>query len=218
MAYFRELPDLEYQSPFSDRNSSLDYVRAKNIFRRVKIRDDLQKVFTIFNKYTISDGARPDTVAEALYGKSEFDWVVLISAGIINVRDEWPLSNYDLYNYSYEKYGDNLNDTKFYETIEVRDPDGRLVLPAGKVVDANFTIPDPANKVQNLQQSKVVVAINNYEYEVRKNEAKRNIYVLKPEYLPSFLTDIRKIMTYTESSQFIDSKLIKASNTRIKSP
>jgi len=218
MAYFRELPDLEYQSPLPGRNSSLDYVRAKNLFKRVKIRDDLQKIFTIFNKYTIFDGARPDTVAEALYENAEFDWVVLISAGILNVRDEWPLSNYDLYNYSYEKYGDDLNSTRFYETIEVRDIDGRLILPAGKVVDANFTIPDPINKSQNLQQSKVIVAINNYEYEVRKNEAKRNIYVLKPEYLPSLLTDIRKIMVYTESSQYVDSKLIKTSNTRVKSP
>ena len=175
MSYFRELPDFEYQSPLSDRNSSLDYVRVKNIFRRVKIRDDLKNTFTIFNKYIIQEGARPDTVAEELYGKPDFDWVVLISAGIVNVRDEWPLSNYDLYNYAFEKYGDNLNDTKFYETIEVRDSSGRLILPAGKIVDANFTIPDPSTPIQNLQQSKVVSAVTYYDYEVRRNEDKKQI-------------------------------------------
>ena len=48
--------------------------------------------FTIFDKYEIPMGARPDTVAEDLYGSARFDWVVLTVAGIINVRNEWPLS------------------------------------------------------------------------------------------------------------------------------
>ena len=82
MGYFRELPNLQYQSPFSNRVSSDSYVLAKNIFRRMKMRDDLQNVFTVFNKYIIKDGARPDTIAEELYGKSTLDWVIIISAGI----------------------------------------------------------------------------------------------------------------------------------------
>ena len=73
---------------------------VKNLFRRNKLRDDLQNVFTLFNKYEIVDGARPDTVAEEFYGSAELDWVVLMTAGIINVRDEWPLSNYQLYQYA----------------------------------------------------------------------------------------------------------------------
>ena len=108
MSYFRELPDLEYQSPFADSNSSQNYVRAKNLFRRIKLRDDLKNVFTLFNKYQIPEGARPDTVAEEVYGKADYDWVVLLTAGIINVRDEWPLSNKDLYAYAEEVYGNDL--------------------------------------------------------------------------------------------------------------
>ena len=63
MGYFRELPNLKYPSFLSDKNSSLDYLEVKNLFRRVKLRDDLQSVFTMFNKYSIPEGARPDTVA-----------------------------------------------------------------------------------------------------------------------------------------------------------
>ena len=91
MGYFRELPNLRYPSFLSDKMSSLDYVEVKNIFRRAKLRDDLQNNFTVFDKYEIPMGARPDTVAEDLYGNAEFDWVVLTVAGIINVRNEWPL-------------------------------------------------------------------------------------------------------------------------------
>ena len=63
MGYFRELPNVEYQSFLSDSLSTQDYLVVKNLFRRNKLRDDLQNVFTIFNKYEIMEGARPDTVA-----------------------------------------------------------------------------------------------------------------------------------------------------------
>lgn len=211
MSYFRELPDLQYQSPVSDRNSSLDYVTAKNLFRRVKLRDDLQNVFTLFNKYQIPEGARPDTVAEALYGRADYDWVVLLSANITNVRDQWPLSDKDLYLYSENKYGTILNDVRFYETTEVRDSKNRLILPAGKVVDANFTIPNPSNPLTTLNP---VAGVSNYEYEVRQNEKKRGIYVLKRIYLQQYVNDFKDIMYYQKSSQYVNNRLVRTENTR----
>ena len=211
MSYFRELPDLQYQSPVSDRNSSLDYVTAKNLFRRVKLRDDLQNVFTLFNKYQIPEGARPDTVAESLYGRADYDWVVLLSANITNVRDQWPLSDKDLYLYAEEKYGIILNDVRFYETTEVKDSKNRLILPAGKVVDANFTIPNPSNPLTTLNP---VAGVSNYEYEVRQNEKKRGIYVLKRIYLQQYVNDFKDIMYYQKSSQYVSNRLVRTENTR----
>ena len=215
MSYFRELPNLEYQSFLSSRKGSDEYLLVKNIFRRVKLRDDLQNVFTIFNKYQIQEGARPDTVAEELYGSSQYDWVVLIGAGIINVRNEWPLSDRDIYRYSEELYGNDLNDVHHYETTEVKDSNGRLILPAGKIVDSTFTIPDPNISIQTLNP---VVGISNYEYEVRKNNKKRDIYVLKPAYLQQVINDTRKAMTYDKSSQYVNDKLIRTENTRVTMP
>jgi hypothetical protein len=215
MSYFRELPNLEYQSFLSSRKGSDDYLLVKNIFRRVKLRDDLQNVFTIFNKYQIQEGARPDTVAEELYGSSQYDWVVLIGANIINVRNEWPLSNGDIYRYSEQLYGNDLNAVHHYETTEVKDSNGRLILPAGKIVDSTFTIPNPNIPIQTVNP---VVGISNYEYEVRKNNKKRDIYVLKPSYLQQVINDTRKAMTYDISSQYVNDKLIRTENTRVTMP
>ena len=211
MSYFRELPDLYYQSPLPNRVGSKEYVRVKNLFRRIKLRDDLQNVFTLFNKYEIQQGERPDTVAESLYGSADLDWVIMLTAGIINVRDQWPLSDAELYKYSENKYGDELNSTRFYETTEVKDSSGRLILPKGKVVDSGFTIPNPANNTTTLNP---VTGISNYEYEVRKNDDKRLIYILKEEYLQLYLNDMRRIMQYEKSSQYINRKLIVTENTR----
>ena len=215
MSYFRELPDIEYQSPFEDSNSSQNYVRAKNLFRRVKLRDDLKNVFTLFNKYQIPEGARPDTVAEEIYGRADYDWIVILTAGIVNVRDEWPLSNRDLYRYAENIYGTQLNVVHHYETTEVKDSNGRLILPAGKVVDSIFTIPKPDDYRATLNP---VVGISNYEYETLKNEEKRSIYLLRPDYLQQYLNDMRTIMYYEKSSQYVNKKLIRTENTRVTMP
>ncbi len=218
MGFFRELPNIEYLSVLSDRDSSLDYIKVKNLFRRVKVRDDLKKYFTIFDRVTVKDGARPDQIADIVYGNAELDWVVLITAGIINVNNEWPLSSYELYNYSLEKYGALLNATKHYETIEIRDQKNRLILPKGKIVDSDFSIPNPNNPLTDLTGNAIRIGVSYYEYETRLNENKRELDLLKPRYLDQFLKDMRKIMKYSRSSQYVSTRLIKTSNTRIKSP
>ena len=215
MGYFRELPELDYQSFLSDSDSSSNYLRVKNLFRRCKLRDDLQSVFTLFNKYEIVEGARPDTVAEELYGDAELDWVVLMTAGIINVRNEWPLSDRQIYNYSLEIYGTQLNDVHHYETREVKDANGRLILPKGKVVDSTFRIPNPDFYIETISP---INGISNYEYEVRKNDAKRSIFLLKESYLQQFLNDMREEMIYSRSSEYVNENLVRTENTRITSP
>ena len=181
MGYFRELPDLDYQSFLSSRTSNDEYLRVKNLFRRNKLRDDLANTFTLFNKYEIVEGARPDTVAEEMYGSAELDWVVLLTAGITNVRDQWPLSNRDLYNYTVKKYGlENINNPHHYETNEIRDSANRLIMSAGKIVDSDFKISyydkgimytnDSTQLGENNQLiSNAIQTISNFDYEVFKN-------------------------------------------------
>ena len=212
MGFFRELPNLLYPSFLPEKTSSLDFIEVKNIFRRVKLRDDLFNNFTIFEKYQIPEGSRPDTVAEEIFGSANFDWVILTVAGIINVRNEWPLSNRDLYNYANNKYGESLNSTRFFETKEVKDSNGRLILPKGKVVDSNFTIPKPGVPTATLNP---VVGVSNYEYETRLNDDKRNINILREENLQDFLDDMRNIMTFQESSEYLDDVTIQTENSNI---
>ena len=215
MSYFRELPDLNYQSPLSTKTSSRSYLRVKNLFRRVKLRDDLNNVFTIFYKYQIPEGARPDTIAEEIYGSSDLDWVVLLTAGIINLRNEWPLDNRHLYRFVESKYGlENVNNIHHYETKEVKDSKGRTILPAGKKVDSTFSMVDPdnANKV-NITPNPVI-GVTNWEYETLINEDKRSIYLLRREYLQMYLNDMREIMHYDKSSQFVNRRLVETENTR----
>ena len=229
MTYFRELPNLEYQSFLSDSHSSDQYLIVKNLFRRVKLRDDLQNVFTVFDKYQIPDGSRPELVAQELYGSTQYDWVVIVSAGITRLRDQWPLSDRQVYDYAESIYGNDLNAIHHYETTEVRDSEDRLILPAGQVVDADFKVSyyDDGTLYTNdatilgsnvIRIPDPIVGVSNYEYEVGKNNDKRGIYVLKPRYLQQVINDTRKAMIYDRSSQYVNDTLIKTENTKSTIP
>ena len=108
MAYFRELPNVAYQSPLINKTSSREYVIIKNIFRNTKILDHISDKAVLFNRYQIHDGDRPDTIAEEIYGDPGLDWIIVLSAGITNIRNQWTLNKQDLYEYALGKYGDSL--------------------------------------------------------------------------------------------------------------
>ena len=213
MSYFRELPDFEYQSPFANSTGASDYVTAKNVFRRMKLRDDLKNIFILFNKRVIEEGERPDTVAEKEYGKSDLDWVVLLSAGIINVRNEWPLSSKDLYNFVVEKYGDDKDFVHHYETKEIRDSQNRLIIPKGSRVDSDFSVTYFDNGTMVTKSE--ITGVTYYEHEVKENIKKSTINILRRSYLQQFLSDMKKEMTYKRSSQFVSNNLIRTENTKL---
>ena len=122
MGYFRELPDIAYQSPLLHKNSSKDYVIIKNIFRRSKLLDYLKDNVSVFNKFVIGDGDRPDTIAESLYGDSSLDYVVVLVAGITNINNEWPLQDYQVYEYALAKYGsETFIKIRYYTAIGIKE-------------------------------------------------------------------------------------------------
>ena len=221
MGYFRELPNMRYPSFLPDKNSSLEFVETKNLFRRIKLRDDFKNIVTLFDKFEIPEGLRPDTVAEGLYGSDELDWVVLITAGITNVRNQWPLSSKEIYDYSLDKHGTDLNNPKYWVAREIKDSKGKLIMAKDNVVDPDFSITfyDTGLSINVTKSgSEVRTAVSNYEYETLLNDKKRNIFILKPEFLQQFLNDFRDLMVYDNSSQFINDNMIETENTSITLP
>ena len=213
MGYFNELPNLEYLSQLPDANTNETYITVKNLFKRAKLRTDIINIITAFQYYQIKDNERPDVVASKLYEDSELDWVILITNNIINVREQWPLSNQDLYYYMIDKYGsdENIANIHHHETTEVKDEYNRLVVPANLQVDANFSI--TYSKLNNaIVTVSPVKSVSNYEYETDLNEKKRKIRVLKPQYLSVVITDMRNIMKYDRSSQYINQNTKKTYN------
>ena len=219
MAYFQELPDISYPSLLSSRNKVERRIVVKNLFKRSKLRTDLDQAITAFNYYNIKDGMRPDMVAQELYDNPELDWVVLTSSNITNIRNQWPLNHNDLQEYMLEKYGseENIAKVHHYETREIKDEYDRVVMPAGLEVNQNFSFQylNFSKQVIKVIPSQVVAEITNYQYEAKINDEKRRIKVLKSEYLSAFISEHREIMTYDKSSDYISKGLKGTYNPRI---
>ena len=88
-SYFRQVPDFDYVNRDSDGKSIGDYNTVKNLFKRVKIREDILKNLAYFTLYKIEGDDRPDNVAFDIYDDETLDWVVLLSNNIMNVQTEW---------------------------------------------------------------------------------------------------------------------------------
>ena len=140
MTYFKELPNLEVVNTTSNQVSIDETLIVKNLFKRAKLRTDIESIITGFEYYTIEENERPDQVAQKIYGDPELDWVILITNNIINIQNDWPISKSSFDNYLIEKYGSEeaLQEIHHYETLELKDYFGRVVLPAKLIVDEAF--------------------------------------------------------------------------------
>ena len=216
-SYFRQLPDLDYPSLTNDRNSVYDYQVVKNLFKRAVMRDDIFNDITSFTKYSVVGDERPDQVANTFYNDSGLDWVILTTNNIVHVRDEWPMGSQDFLTYLNAKYtSEELSNIHHYETKTIRDSNGRLIQPKGLTVPENYSITFLDNGV--LRTESQLTSFTFLENETKLNDDKRNINILKSEFLGIFLENVADIMEYKPSRQFVSDNLKKTENPRIISP
>ena len=216
-SYFRQLPQLDYPSLSNDRKSVYDYQLVKNLFKRAVLRDDVFNDVTNFEKYSVEGDERPDQIAYEFYRDSGLDWIILTTNNIVHVRDEWPMSSRDFLTYLNEKYtSEELSNVHHYETREIRDESNTLIQPAGIRVKSDYSVTYVENDTVKTKSS--IKMLTFLEHETNLNDAKRNINILKPDYVEIFLRDIKEIMRYKQSSQFISDRLKETENPRIISP
>ena len=219
--YFRKLPNLNYPSLLKTRESNVDFVQTKNLFRRVKVREDLFGNFMQFEKYKVVGDERPDNVAEKIYDNDDLDWVILLSNNIIDIKNDWPLTQSQFNEFVNEKYTpQQLVSIHHYETLELRDNKNQLILPAGITVDENFNMEylsgGQIRSTNSLIDGRPIRAVTFFDFENDLNDRKRNINVLKPDLLGVFIKDFERVMKYDKSSQYVNRKLKQTENPRIK--
>ena len=217
--YFRNIPNFEYVNRTKDGQYISNYTQVKNFFKKGKLREDIFQDLTTFQKYDIKGDDRPDNVANEIYGSAELDWVVLLSNNIVNVYDEWPLSQANLDAYVMDKYGtiEKLNETHHYESNEVKDTQGVIIFPRGVQVSAAQSVSyhEPITDEQ-VTVNPISRAVTNLQYEEKENDKKRRIFLLKPMYLNVIFDDLEEMMEYKEgSTQYVSETLVRGDNIRM---
>jgi len=175
MSYFSYLSQGYYDLK-GDGNLKL----LTDLFTRVKIRDKAFNVATLYDKYDIVSGERPEDVAYRHFGNAQYHWVLLLTNNITDRYYGWPLSIQEFEEYINSKY-DNADAVHHYEKVQ---SSGRI------------TGQGPADYSHLIEcQSTDVGAqnISNREYEDRLQDEKRQIKLLDPAYLQIFVEEFEKL-------------------------
>ena len=218
--YFNLVPDFEYVSRLPDAKIS-DYIIVKNLFKRVFLREDIYQNLTFFKKYSVVGDDRPDNVAAQVYEDSTLDWLVLLANNIVNVQNEWPLPQEDFNRHLLDTYNDDYdkiyNGIHHYETIEVKDSNNIIIVPEGLEVGEDFSTTYYDYFIGGLTTANNITRpVTNYQYEEKIENKKREIFILKPEYISVIMDDIDDISTYKKgSTEYVDETLKRAENIRL---
>ena len=174
--FFSQFPKILYDINGDGTNKVLP-----DIFRRIKIRSKLKDNYALLDKYDVENGESPETVAYKVYGSTDYWYVVCLMNNVVNRQHDWPLSYQAFEQYVNDKY-DNPGAVHHYEKLQ---SSGHTVSegPADydHYVEVNADDPDGQS-------------VSNYEYEQRLQDQKRQIQILNPSYLPSFLEEFRKLI------------------------
>ena len=217
--YFRNIPDFEYVNRTKDGQFISNYTQVKNFFKRGKLREDIFQDLTVFEKYSVKGDDRPDNVAHEIYGDANLDWVVLLSNNIVNIQNEWPLGQQAFETYILDKYGTSakLDEIHHYESNEVKDSSGVIIFPKGVRVSAAQSVSyyEPLND-ESITVNPVSKAITNFQHELKVNDDKRRIFLIKPIYLNVVFDDLEEMMVYKKgSTQYVSESLKRADNIRL---
>ena len=218
--YFSQVPNLAYVDRTPGEKTISAYKTVKNLFKRAKLREDIFSDLTYFTKYQVVGDERPDNVAEKFYDDPTLDWVILLANNITNIQTEWPLSENSFNNFLIDKYGSQvgISSIHHYECTGVKDTLGVVIAPEGLTIDKDYSVTyyDQYASAGIVTATNLAETITNYNYESKLQDEKRNIFVLKPEYLSVVFNDLEDVMEYKKgSTQYRSGTLKVADNIRL---
>lgn len=200
MAYFRSLPNVKVRIKSTRNNNVEPYVVAKNIFRRIKLVDEIQGNVLGFEQYTIGNDVKPYQVANNVYGNSQYDWIIMLCNNITNCYKEWPMSEHELYTYVQKKYNGDVTQVHHYETNEVKTDKGETILEKGIQVNSEFRYYNSDGTIV----PNVTYPVSNFEYERTENDKKANIWLLRKGYVADFVSEYRNLVKYAPNDEVGD--------------
>lgn len=193
--YFQNFPNIQYALRANKAGKTED-IEIKDYFHLLTVRDDIFREDTIYSPYTVKNGQRPDQISYDYYGDEQFYWIILQINKITDYYNEWPLSENELTEFVYKKYGGaaGAGGTINWETIETFDnaTPPNLLLEGGLVVPENYIFYYPSTPNSSITLSSKATSLSNYQYERRLNERKSQIYLLDKKYVYEYDKEVRK--------------------------
>ena len=216
---FDSTPDFLYPDFFTAGKFKL----SKNLFRKVRTRDNINAIFNSATQYRIRSGETPDQVAYNLLGNTEHYWTILLLNNITDTQEQWPVDDYELDKIIEDKYGTLADKVRHWETKEVKDANQNVVVKSGIVIEvfSNTTTQNLANYIPTWSWTYVhswtdsavtertltgsdLYAVSNREYEYQLNDIKREIWIPQPNTIRKMESEIEELLAYDTNYKITD--------------
>lgn len=213
--FFNYFPKTLYTS--NNLTAGVDTVT--NIIARFGFESTLKNNSAAFYKYNIQESDTPEIIASKYYDNPERHWIVLLFNDIMDPQFDWPLQyqpfiDYVNTKYSANNYADtantgvtglawsmNVNNVQAYYKIVTRTNFDDISIVEKLEVDANtyanvaastttYTLQDGSTITQKVTKETKTY----YDYEQELNEEKREIKLIKPEFVPQIEKEFKKVI------------------------
>jgi hypothetical protein len=211
--YFRFFPKTSYT--LANNATSVDTIT--NLMTRFNFDEKFKENTAAYYNYSVKDGETPEMIADKVYGSSEKHWIILNYNDIKHPQFDWILDSNSLNNFIEKKYVVNANTQAGQTGLEwakqntygyynkkttYNDKLNKVITIEDIQIDANtyantqvsstntYTLADNNRiRIETLKYSK-----SYFDYEQDKNEEKRQIKLLKADFVSSVEEELRRVV------------------------
>ena len=152
-----------------------------DLMTRVKVREKILDEASLYDKYDVPSGERPEDTAFKHFGSSQYHWVILMTNNITDAFYEWPMSEQTFESFLVDKYT-NPGAIHHYE---VSQSSGRTSAQGPDDYSYLVEVNSDATGAQS---------VSNRQFEQRLQDRRRQINLLNPSYLNTFLEEFNELV------------------------
>src|SRR6056300_1872673 len=170
-----------FQKGFYDIKGDGNEKLVTDLMTRVKVREKILNESMLYDKYDVPSGETPEVTSFKHFGSSKYHWVILLTNDITDAYYDWPLTEQDFETYITDKY-DNPDAIHHYEITQ----------SSGKVTGNGPD--DYSHKIEVNSDTAGAQSVSNREYEQRLQDERRQIKLLNPNYLQTFIEEFNNLI------------------------
>ena len=171
----------QFEQGYYDLKGDGNEKLVTDLMTRVKVRAKIIDEASLYDKYDVPSGERPEDTAFKHFGSAQYHWVVLMTNNITDAFYEWPMSEQTFETFLMDKYT-NPDAIHHYEVTQ----------SSGKT-KANGP-EDYSYLIEVNSDAAGAQSVSNREYEQRLQDSRRQIQLLSPSYLNTFLEEFNELV------------------------
>ena len=164
---------------------------ATNLLSRVNVNNEILKNISSYYPYRIKEFERPDIIAHQYYGSSDYTYLIFLANQIQDPLYDWPLFGDELKKFIEEKYGSiDSARTGIHHYEKILRSGSNATADTSKILEKVAIVNKETYDVLSETERKIIY---NYDYEIMKNNEKKEIVLIDNTYSRQIMNELRSI-------------------------